>query len=558
MQTFGQRSSDSRREFHHSAPAGFVTSHCCLVLMAFILAQSLCAGAADARGAGGSENRSDNPRPNIVIIMADDMGYSDLGCYGGEIETPHIDRLAANGVRFTQFYNTARCCPTRAALLTGLYQHQAGIGHMVGDYGVPSYQGRLNDQCVTIAEALRPAGYATLATGKWHVGSDRGHWPLDRGFDRYFGTPSGGGFYFKEAIQFRKRFITLGNEEVDFPDDGYVTDLFTDYAIQFLDEAAQQDKPFFLYLAHIAPHWPLQAKPEDIEKYSGRYDAGWDAVRAARYARQLESGLIDRRWKISPRHPDARAWSEVPSQKQEDLSHRMSVYAAQIDSIDQNVGRLTTKLKELDQFENTIILFLSDNGCSAEGGPGGFRRGDKSKPIGTGATYASAGLEWANVSDTPFQKFKMSTYEGGISTPLIVHWPAGLKRKGDFERTPGHVVDLMPTCLALSGASYPSERGGVLMKPLAGKSLVPAIHGERIERGGIFWEHQGNKAVREGDWKLVKSHNKPWQLFNLAVDRTELNDVASEYPQRVRELTDRWNSWAKESGVLPWPVRKVK
>ncbi len=496
--------------------------------------------------------------PNIVVIMADDMGYSDLGCYGGEIETPNIDNLAANGVRFTQFYNTARCCPTRAALLTGLYQHQAGIGHMVGDYGVPSYQGRLNGQCLTIAEALKPAGYTTLATGKWHVGSDRGHWPLDRGFDRYFGTPSGGGFYFKEAIQFRKRFVTLGNEEVEFPDDGYVTDLFTEHAIDFVDEAAQGDKPFFLYLAHIAPHWPLQAKPEDIAKYKGRYNEGWDEIRAVRYERQIESGLIDRQWKISPRHKDAKPWSEMSDEKKSDLSHRMSVYAAQIDSIDQNVGRLTSKLKELGKFENTIIMFLSDNGCSAEGGPGGFRRGDKSKRIGTGATYASAGLEWANVSDTPFQKFKMSTHEGGISTPLIVHWPAGLKRRGDFERTPGHVVDLMPTCLTLADASYPKQANGKTLKPLAGRSLVPALRGEQIARDGIFWEHQGNKAVRVGDWKLVKAHNKPWQLFDLARDRTELNDVARQHPKRVRALTARWNAWAKESGVLSWPVKKKK
>jgi arylsulfatase len=497
-------------------------------------------------------------QPNIVIIMADDMGYSDLGCYGGEIETPNIDNLASNGVRFTQFYNTARCCPTRAALLTGLYQHQAGIGHMVGDYGVPSYQGRLNDQCLTIAEALKPAGYMTLATGKWHVGSDRGHWPLDRGFDRYFGTPSGGGFYFKEAIQFRKRFVILGNEEVEFPDDGYVTDLFTEHAINFVEEVAEGNKPFFLYLAHIAPHWPLQARLEDIDKYNGRYDEGWDAIRAARYERQLESGLIDRHWKISPRHKDAKPWSEMSDDKKADLSYRMSVYAAQIDSIDQNVGRLTSKLQELGKFENTIIMFLSDNGCSAEGGPGGFRRGDKTKPIGTGATYASAGLEWANVSDTPFQKFKMSTQEGGISTPLIVHWPAGLKRRGDFEREPGHVVDLMPTSLALADATFPEQHNGKTLKPLAGRSLLPALRGEKIHRDGIFWEHQGNKAVRVGDWKLVKSHKGPWQLFNLASDRTELSDVSKKHPARVRDLTARWNAWAKRSGVLPWPIKKKK
>lgn len=510
----------------------------------------------DPIAAADSSKRSGPP--NIVIIMADDMGYSDLGCYGGEIETPHIDRLASNGLRFTQFYNTARCCPTRAALLTGLYQHQAGIGHMVGDYGIPSYQGKLNDRCLTIAEALRPAGYSTLATGKWHVGSDRGHWPLDRGFDRYFGTPSGGGFYFKEAIQFRKRFVTLGNDEVDFPKDGYVTDLFTDYAIQFVEEAATRDEPFFLYLAHIAPHWPLQAKPEDIAKYKDRYDAGWDTIRTARYRKQLESGLIDSNWKLSPRHKEAKPWTEMPAEKKSDLSHRMSVYAAQIDSIDQNVGRLIETLKTLNRFENTVIMILSDNGCSAEGGPGGFRRGDKSKPIGHGATYASAGLEWANVSDTPFRRFKMSTHEGGISTPLIVHWPAGLKRQGEFENEPGHVVDLMPTCLDLAGVSYPESHNGNDLLPLAGKSLRPSFNGESIKRDGIYWEHQGNRAVRVGDWKLVAAHRSPWELYNLKLDRTEQNNLAKKHPTKVKQLAETWQAWADRSGVKPWPIKKKK
>lgn len=558
MNSWQQGSTPTGGRIHRVRTAGIMGLFCWLLMIGAPAVGLTGAAAADVDRADAKTDQSEATKPNIVIILVDDMGYSDPGCYGGEIETPHIDRLAANGVRFTQFYNTARCCPTRAALLTGLYQHQAGIGHMVGDYGVPSYQGRLNDQCVTIAEVLRTAGYTTLSTGKWHVGSEQGHWPLDRGFDRYFGTPSGGGFYFKEAIEFRKRFVTLGNDQVEFPDDGYVTDLFTDYAIRFVDEAAERDEPFFLYLAHIAPHWPLQAKPQDIAKYKGRYDVGWDEIRAARYDRQLKSGLVDRKWKISPRHKDAKPWTEMSEKKKADLSHRMAVYAAQIDSIDQNVGRLTEKLEELGEFENTIILFLSDNGCSAEGGPGGFRRGDRSEPIGTGATYASAGLEWANVSDTPFQKFKMSTHEGGISTPLIVHWPAGLKRRGDFERTPGHVVDLMPTCLALAGVRYPDERNGKSLKSLAGRSLIPALHGMPIERDGMFWEHQGNKAVRVGDWKLVRSHNRPWQLFNLADDRTEMNDVASEHPHRVRDLKDRWNAWARESGVLPWPVRKSR
>ncbi len=504
----------------------------------------------------GSDALPAAERPNIVIVMADDMGYSDLGCYGSEIETPHVDRLAANGLRFTQFYNTARCCPTRAALLTGLYQHQAGIGHMVGDLGRPSYQGYLNDRCLTIAEALKPAGYRTLATGKWHVGSDRGRWPLDRGFDRYFGTPSGGGFYFKEAIEFRKRFVTLGNDVVDFPDDGYVTDLFTDYAVRFVDEAAKTDEPFFLYLAHIAPHWPLQAKPDDIAKYAGRYDVGWDEIRAKRFQRQRESGLVDADWPLSPPHPQVKPWKSLSKEKRTDLAHRMAVYAAQIDCIDQNMGRLVDCLKRNGVFENTVVMFLSDNGCSAEGGPGGFRRGDKSQPIGTGRTYASAGLEWANVSDTPFRKFKMSTHEGGISTPLVVHWPAGLKRRGELEREPGHVIDLMPTCLELARAEYPAERNGKPTIPVAGRSLVSAFRGEEIDRDGLYWEHQGNGAVRDGDWKLVASHRQPWELYDLSADRTETRDLAADHPERVNALATKWSTWAKQSGVETWPVRR--
>jgi len=499
-------------------------------------------------------------RPNIVIIMADDMGYSDLGCYGGEIETPNLNTLAKNGLRFTQFYNTARCCPTRAALLTGIYQHQAGIGHMVGNYGLPSYQGYLNDQCVTIAEALKPAGYRTLTTGKWHVGSSKGHWPLDRGFDRYFGTPSGGGVYFKGTLKVRSNvFFVRDDERVEFPDDGYVTDLFTDYAIEFVNEAARGDQPFFLYLAHIAPHWPLQARPEDIAKYKGRYDIGWDEVRKRRYARQVEMGIVDSQWELSPRHPQAKPWEETPEAKQNDLAHRMEIYAAQIDSIDQNVGRLVEKLEALGVLDNTVIFFLSDNGCSAEGGPGGFSRGKKGVPIGAAESYASVGLEWANAADTPFQQFKMNVHEGGIATPLVVHWPAGIERRGELERQPGHVIDLLPTCVDVAGAEYPAKRNGKLTIPVEGRSLAPAFAGDRIARDdALYFEHQGNRAVREGQWKLVSDHKDEWELYNMETDRTELNNVAEDNPELVTKLADKWLAWAKRAGVVAWPVKRKK
>jgi len=506
-------------------------------------------------------------RPNIIVILVDDMGFSDLGCYGGEIETPHLDALAAGGVRFTRFYNAARCCPTRASLLTGLYPHQAGIGHMAADYGVPSYQGYLNDRCVTLAEALRPAGYTTLMTGKWHVGSAPGQWPLDRGFDRYWGTPSGGGVYFKDTLQIRKEvFFVEGAGRIEVPDDLYVTDDFTDHAMAFIEEAATETKkPFFLYLAHIAPHWPLQAKPEDIAKYDGRYDAGWDEVRARRFARQKEMGIIDGETVPSPRDPQAKAWSEVPDEARRELSDRMEIYAAQVDSIDQNVGRLVAKLKDLGQFENTLILFLSDNGSSAEGGPGGFSRGKKGAPIGTGLSYASGGLEWANVSDTPFRRFKTETHEGGIATPLIAHWPAGIEARATLVGEPGHIIDLMPTVLEIAGAAYPENHRGEAVQAMEGRSLVPCFAADPPDADPpdadprpLFWEHEGNRAVRVGDWKLVASHKSEWELYDLSTDRVEGNNLAATHPERVRDLAGQWDVWAARVGVLPWPDAKGK
>ena len=517
---------------------------------------------------------AEEPRPNIVLIMADDMGWSDIGCYGGEIETPNLDALAQGGVRFTQFYNTARCCPTRAALLTGLYQHQAGIGHMTGNDGIPSYQGFLNDRCATMAEVLRPAGYTTLTTGKWHVGSALGQWPLDRGFDRFWGTPSGGGVYFKETLQIRKEvFFANGEERIEPPDDLYVTETFTTQAIQFIEEAVTRtDKPFFLYLAHIAPHWPLQAKREDIVKYRGHYDVGWDAVRRQRFQRQKTMGLVPPDAELSPRDPQARAWDDVPESDRRELAHRMEIYAAQIDCIDQNVGRLVSKLKELGQFDNTLILFLSDNGCSAEGGPGGFSRGQAGAPIGTGLSYASAGLEWANASDTPFRKFKMDTHEGGIATPLIAHWTAGMTKQTQKARTgqlvhePAHVIDLMPTLLEAGGADYPETLGGKPVLPLEGRSLKSLLTGEPADppvpdnvaairlspERPLFWEHQGNKAVRVGDWKAVAPNGGRWELYNLAEDRTETWNVAETHAEKTRELATLWRAWADRCGVWEW------
>ena len=491
-------------------------------------------------------------KPNIIVILADDMGYSDLGCYGSGIDTPNLDQLAADGLRFTNFHNTSRCCPTRASLLTGLYSHQAGIGAMTQDEGKPGYRGKLNRNCVTLAEVLKPAGYTTLLTGKWHVGEGKGHYPTDRGFDRFWGSPGGGGFYFKDSMIVKKREIFSNGAKIDPPDDLYVTDDFTDQAIGFIDEAVKETKkPFFLYLAHIAPHWPLQAKPGDIAKYKGRFDKGWDAEREARFAKQKKAGIVPDNAVLSPRDPQAKAWEDMPDDKRKDLAHRMEIYAAQVDCIDQNVGKLVTKLKELGQFENTLIMFLSDNGCSAEGGPGGFSNGEKGAPIGTGLSHASAGLEWANASDTPFRKFKMYTHEGGTATPLIAHWPAGILAKGELRHATGHVIDLMPTLVEVSGAGYPENVGGKAIKPMEGKSLVPVFHSDSgITERDIYWEHLGKYAVRRGDWKAVGSKKGRWELYDLKSDPTETKDLAAGNPERLADLKALWQAWAERCDVL--------
>lgn len=490
-------------------------------------------------------------RPNIIIIMADDMGFSDIGCFGGEIDTPNLNTLAKNGVRFTQFYNTGRCCPTRASLLTGLYSHQAGIGHMTGDKGVPSYQGYLNDRCLTIAEALKPVGYRTLVSGKWHVGGRPAQWPLKRGFDRFYGIPQGGGIYFRLK---KGRQLVLDDKSIQPPDDWYVTDAFTDHAIEFVEESVTKKKPFFLYLAHIAPHWPLKAPEKDIQKYLGKYQVGWDQIREDRYQRMVKMGLIKKNWPLAPRDVKSIPWTDEMKKKEMDL--RMATYAAQVDRIDQNVGKLMSKLKKLGADQNTLVMFLSDNGGSPEGGRRGFMKGKPGAKIGTADSFASYGLSWANASNVPFRRYKSWVHEGGISTPLIVHWPARLKRKDELEQQVGHVIDLMPTCLDVAGASYPKMRKGKEVTPLPGTSLLPAFEGKTIERDALFWEHEGNRAVRVGKWKLVATHRGAWELYDLEADRTEVNDLAKKHPERVAELKQRYQKWAKDAGVMPWPVKK--
>jgi arylsulfatase len=485
--------------------------------------------------------------PNIVVIMADDMGFSDIGCFGSEIRTPNLDRLARGGLRFTQFYNGARCCPTRASLLTGLYAHQAGIGHMVQDRGFPAYLGRLNTHCVTIAEALRSAGYTTLMSGKWHVGEDRPYWPTARGFDHYFGLISGSSNYFQLDRASR---MAVEDQPYTPPEKGfYMTDAFTDRAIGFLDQHTSRDTPFFLYLPFTSPHWPLHALPEDIDKYRGKYMMGWDELRRERHARMIAMGVVRRPWHLTPRDEKAPAWNDVKDKEFRDLS--MAVYAAQIDRMDQNIGRLLARLEQSGASENTLILFLADNGGCAEE----INRGTAGVGPGGADSYLSYGLPWANASNTPFRLFKHCVHEGGISTPLIAYWPGQIAAPGTITHQPGHLIDLMATCVDVGGARYPASFNGQSIAPMEGKSLRPILEGrQRKPHQAIYWEHEGNRAVRQDKWKLVSRYQggSAWELYDLDADRTETTDLSAKNPAKVRALSALWGAWAARVGVQPW------
>ncbi|RYD24427.1 MAG: arylsulfatase [Verrucomicrobiaceae bacterium] len=500
-------------------------------------------------------------KPNIIVILADDMGFSDLGCYGGEISTPNLDALAAGGVRFSQFYNSARCCPTRASLMTGLHPHQAGIGHMTvepegkkKDDVPPAYVGLLTPHSVTIGEALKGAGYSTFITGKWHLGElEKSQWPLQRGFDHFYGCLSGATHYFKPD---NLRGITLDNEpdrELKSTTDRpyYTTDAFTDHAIGFIKGT---QKPFFLYLAYTAPHWPMQAHEEDIVKYRGKYKAGWDVLRKERYDRQVKMGLIDPKSKLSPRDPQVPAWDSLSPEKQDEMDLRMAIYAAMVDRMDQNVGKLVASLKEQKRFDNTLILFLADNGACAENGVlGNFNIRDVEER--NSKWNISYGTAWANLSATPFRLYKHFAHEGGTATPFFAHWPSGVRKRGEWFKQPGQIIDIMPTVLDVSGAKYPEGKPA-----LNGISLKPAFEGSDLKRTKpLFMEHENNAFLRDGDWKLVGRDVAPkdglkaerWQLYNIAEDRTELKNLAKEMPDKVKEMSAQWSEWAEKTKVYP-------
>jgi arylsulfatase len=501
-----------------------------------------------------------NPRPNILLILADDMGFSDIGCYGGEIPTPNIDSLAAGGLRFTQFYNTARCSTTRAALLTGLLQHQTGVGILAEDPGqtaptnaAPGYTRFLNRNCVTLAEILQPAGYHTYMAGKWHLGyHGQEKWPRQRGFDRFYGIISGACSYLRPHDN---RGLTLDNTPLNPPTDPnyYTTDAFAGHLIQFLQDQPQ-DQPFFAYLAFNAPHWPLHAREEDINKFKGQYLKGWDKLREERWKRQVSMGIVEESWGLSPRDDGARPWSQLTPEQKEQLDYRMAVYAAQVHRMDHAIGQVLNHLRSQDLLDNTITIFLSDNGACAEpyNDLGGGKFEDINNPDIWGAV--SYGTAWANASNTPFRRYKARLYEGGISTPLIIHWPAGLKTQpGSITPTRGNLTDIVPTLLELTGTPYPATYKQHSITPLYGRSLAPTLQAQnQPQPEWMFWEHYNDRVARKSDWKLIgKTGSDQWELYNLASDRTEQHNLVDEHPELVTEMAQAWQHWAETHAVLP-------
>jgi arylsulfatase len=542
-----------------------------------------------------SESDSMTKRPNIILIMSDDMGYSDIGCYGGEINTPNLDKLAANGLRFTQFYNTSRCCPTRASLLTGLYPHQANIGHMTdAGHTLRPYIGDLSNKAMTIAEVLKLNGYSTYMSGKWHVTpyvkpeGPKHNWPRQRGFDKFFGTIIGAGSFYDPNS------LTDDNTQIPPGENFYYTDAISDKTVDYITQH-KSDDPYFIYVAYTAAHWPLHALPKDIAKYKGVYDKGWDVLRQERYDRMRKMGLIDEKWAMSDRDPDSYPWED--EELKEWRIRCMEVYAAMVDNMDQGIGRIVNALDEKGELDNTLILFLQDNGACEE--PIGveeypdteryekmgmkpmqadelqfrmfpeYTREGKPVRLGIGVmpgpadTYIAYDLPWANASNTPFRLYKHWVHEGGIATPLIVHWPNGIKSKNEFRDQPGHLIDIMATCVDVAGADYPKEYKGREIIPMEGRSLVPAFTDQVIEREVLFWEHEGNRAIRVGKWKLVarawtdskfgRDDLNKWELYDLEDDRTETKNLVEKYPDRVKEMAALWKSEAKRLGVLPWP-----
>jgi arylsulfatase len=539
-------------------------------------------------------------KPNVIVILADDMGYSDIGCFGSEIKTPNIDRLSKNGLKFTQFYNTARCSSTRASLLTGLYPHQAGMGHLATEnFKEPGYTDDLSKNAVTMAEVFRQAGYATYMTGKWHIAKsvtrdgDKSNWPMQRGFQRFFGTLNGSGsFYDPGTLMSNNTFIAPGK-------DFYYTNAISDTTVRFIQEHPKE-KPFFFYIAYTAAHWPLHAPESEIKKYKGKYDQGWDATRQRRFEKLKQLGIISQEAVLTERSVSIPAWENEPMKEWQ--MRRMEVYAAMIDVMDQGIGKIITALEQKGELDNTVVFYMHDNGGCAEalnsnqaeipataeqlkGKPyaadsiflgrqpvytrtGEFVRSGKGVMAGPANSWVAYGEAWANVSNTPFRLYKHWAHEGGIATPLIVHWPASIKSKGQLRTQPGHLIDIMATCLEIAGINYPDQFNGNAIQPFEGRSLLPAFANKTIQRDFLFWEHEGNRAIRVDNWKLVARVTKnklftvedenAWELYDLKSDPTETKNLAAKYPDKVASLSARWESEAIRTKAKPWPWQAPK
>ncbi len=514
-----------------------------------------------------AQSRVGDQLPNFVMILADDLGYSDVSCFGGEISTPNIDRLGKEGLRFTQFYNCGQDSPTRAALLTGLYPHQVGMGHSTADYRQPGYRGNLSRDCATLAELLQQGGYQTMMVGKWHLTphiapeGPKHTWPVNRGFDRFYGTIHGAGSYFKPIT------LCRGGQFQDETDpDFYYTDRIADQAGAFIEQASRGNKPFFLYVAFTAPHWPLHAKEAAIERQRAKYAVGWDAIRKTRFDRMRAMGILKPQWQPTEIDPRVGAWEL--NQLRAWQQRRMEVYAAQVDLMDQAVGRILESLRQMGAEQNTLVMFFSDNGASADEIMANWRgagipketRAGRAVQVGNHPdllpggedTYQSYGIAWANVSNTPFRSYAGTVHEGGIATPLIVRWPAVLRQGGKMVAQVGHVIDIVPTCLELARIRYPATYQARPIPPLEGRSLVPLLQGQTRTYDRLFWEHAGNCAVRDGKWKLVAPYRGSWELYDMEADRTETTDLARQYPAIVKNMSEAYAAWAKRVGVLPW------
>ncbi len=509
------------------------------------------------------KSKPDN-RPNILLIMVDDMGYSDLGCYGSEINTPNIDWLANEGIMFREFYNNSICATTRASLLTGQYPHKAGIGYFDEDLGLPAYQGFLNNESLTLGEVLRAGGYSTLLSGKWHVGNDSLRWPIQRGFDKFYGILKGASNYFNVdtlPLGLESYPVTLLKNNVrQYPtrDSYYLTDEIGNNAVEFLSEQSKENKPFFLYLAFSAPHWPLHAKPEDIAKYKGKFDEGWDVLRARRIEKLRQKNLLLPHQTVAARDPEVAEWKKLTYDEQQFWKTKMEVYAAMMDNMDQNVGLVLNKLKELGKDQNTIIFFLSDNGSDNRNhNPNPSKRGEMKNagPVGSSGSFDYLSRNWSYLSNTPLHQYKNNMHEGGICTPFIAWFPSKIKA-GRIESGTGHLIDLAPTFYELAGVKYPTNFKGITPHPLAGKSLLPVLFGiaTEVNRGEpIFWERAGNRAVREGTWKLVSDYPaNRWELYDIENDRGETKDLAKENPDVVNRLSNAYLKWAEKNGVVEY------